>query len=78
MTTMLILMLGLSFITLSGCGLIPKKSIYVGGAEDFIRIPKGTAIRNVPLPTDESKTYTVITPKDGFWISLDGDSRTWV
>jgi len=26
----------------------------------------------------ENKTYTIVTQKDGLWISLDADQRTWV
>jgi len=41
----------------------------------MIRIPKGVIINNVALPTDEGKTYNVITQKDGYWLSLDAWNR---
>lgn len=60
-------------LVLSGC--ITKKTALVGGAEDLIFVPKGGEIANVPLPTNENKTYTVVTPKAGYWISLQGWNR---
>jgi hypothetical protein len=45
------------------------------GITDYVFIPAGTSLTNVPLPTDEKKSYTVITPKDGFWVSKDGFNR---
>jgi len=77
-TRMLSLMLVLSLIGLSGCALLPKRVIIAGGPEDVLVIPMGSSISNIPLPTDENKTYTIVTQKDGLWISLDADQRTWV
>lgn len=59
----------------SGCA-INKQLPAPCGASDYIEVPKGGTINNVPLPTDEAgKTYTIVTPKPGFWISLDCDNR---
>lgn len=65
--------LGLSAILLSGCA--SKSSVVIGGVEDFIRVPKASKIADVPLPTDENKKYTVLTQKDGVWLSLDAWNR---
>jgi hypothetical protein len=68
-------MLALVVIVLSGCALT-KKLPAPCGVTDYIEMPKGTVVTNVGLPTDEAgKKYNVITPKDGFWISLDCDNR---
>lgn len=58
---------------LSGCA--HSRPAVVGGVEDMIRIPKGVVISDVALPTDEGKTYNVITQKDGYWLSLDAWNR---
>lgn len=58
---------------LSGCA--HSRPAVVGGVEDMIRIPKGVIINDVSLPTDEGKTYNVITQKDGYWLSLDAWNR---
>jgi hypothetical protein len=47
----------------------------VGGVEDFIRVPKDSKINDVPVPTDEAKKYTIVTQKDGVWLSLDAWNR---
>lgn len=60
-------------VALSGCA--THKAAIVGGVEDMIRIPKGVVINNVSLPTDEGKSYNVITQKDGYWMSLDAWNR---
>ena len=66
--------IGLSI--LMGCTMLqPKKLLAPCGANDYIECPVGTKIGNVPLPTDEKKTYTVVTAKVGFWISQDCDER---
>lgn len=51
------------------------RAALVGGADDLIVVPKGSVIQGVALPTDEHKTYNVITPKSGFWISQQGWNR---
>ena len=72
-TLMLIGMLGVS---VTGCSLIPHKLPAPCGVTDYIACPQGTKISGVPLPTDEvNKTYTVVTPKLGFWISQECDER---
>lgn len=60
-------------VALSGCA--HSRPPVVGGVEDMIRIPKGVLINDVSLPTDEGKTYNVITQKDGYWLSLDAWNR---
>lgn len=53
----------------SGC--VRKQFAVPCGASDYVYLAKGNALSNVHLPTDENKTYTVITPKDGFWMSKE-------
>jgi hypothetical protein len=72
MTMTLIGMLSLAGI---GCSLLPYKLPAPCGVTDYVDCPKGTKISGVPLPTDEGKTYTVVTPKTGFWISTECDER---
>ncbi len=69
--------IGLSLVILSlwGCSMIPHKLPAPCGVNDYIACPAGTKIAGVPLPTDENKTYTVVTPKVGFWISAECDER---
>lgn len=69
-----ILMLSLVSASVSGCA-HKTSSESALAATDFIYIPKGTHISGVALPTDENKTYTIVTPKDGWWISKEGDDR---
>ena len=46
------------------------------GVTDYIATDVGTKITGVALPTDEpGKTYNIVTPKDGFWMSLDCHNR---
>lgn len=68
-------MLVLSVIILSGCSALQSKLPAPCGVNDYIACPAGTKIQGVPLPTDENKTYTVVTPKLGFWISQECDER---
>lgn len=68
-------MVALIGIALSGCALLPKQTVVIGGVEDFIRAPKGSKICNVPLPTDENKTYCIVAPKDMVLVSLEGWNR---
>jgi hypothetical protein len=72
---MLILVLSLASVSVEGCANKNIDAKTALAATDFIYIPKGTPITGVKLPTDENKTYTIITPKDGWWISKDGDER---
>lgn len=67
------LMVAAISVLLSGCA--SKGSVVVGGVEDFIQIPKDSKIANVPLPTDENKMHTVVTKKNGVWLSLDAWNR---
>lgn len=62
-------------ISLAVSGCLSRKTALIGGADDIIFIPKGGQIANVPLPTDENKNYTVVTPKSGYWISMNGFNR---
>ena len=74
-TITLIGMLGLGSIGFSGCLTLTSKLPAPCGVTDYVDCPKGTKISGVPLPTDENKTYTVVTPKTGFWISTECDER---
>lgn len=68
--------LALVVIAFSGCALMTKKLPAPCGATDYIATHKGTVITGVDLPTDETgKKYNVVTPKEGFWISLECDNR---
>ncbi len=67
-------MIGLLSAALSGC-VWGKKLAVPLGATDYIFCPKGSEIAGVPLPTNEKKSYTIVTPKDGFWISKSGFNR---
>lgn len=69
-------LLVLSVIVLSGCSMLEKKLPAPCGVSDYIEMPKGSVVTGVPLPTDEAgKTYNIVTPKDGFWISMACDER---
>ena len=74
---MLIGVLGAAVIGLEGCAMFqPKHLLAPCGVNDYIEIPAGGKIAGVKLPTDEAgKTYTVVTPKVGFWISQACDER---
>ena len=68
-------MLALVVIALSGCSMLEKKLPAPCGVGDYVETAVGTKITGVALPTDEDKTYTIVTPKPGFWMSLDCDNR---
>lgn len=59
----------------SGCSSLKGSLPAPCGVNDYIECPVGTSISGVPLPTNEGKTYTIITPKKGFWISQECDER---
>ena len=61
---------------LSGCSMLEKKLPAPCGVGDYVETAVGTKITGVALPTDEAdKTYTIVTPKNGFWMSLDCHNR---
>lgn len=69
-------MLSLAVIVLSGCTMFQKNLPAPCGVTDYVETEVGTKITGVTLPTDETgKTYTIVTPKPGFWISMDCDKR---
>ena len=69
-------LLVLAVIGLSGCAMFqPKHLSSPCGVTDYVWTPVGTVIGNVPLPTDEKKTYNIVTTKPGFWISTACDER---
>lgn len=68
-------MLVLSVVALSGCSMLHKSLPAPCGVNDYIECPQGAVIQGVPLPTDEKKTYNIVTPKLGFWISQECDER---
>lgn len=70
--TLALAVIVLSFI---GCAHSENRFPAPCGANDYIEIPTGGKIADVPLPTDENKKYTIVTGKPGFWISLDCDNR---
>jgi hypothetical protein len=67
----------LAIVSFTGCSMLqPKHLLAPCGVNDYIEIPIGGKIEGVKLPTDEQgKTYTVVTPKTGFWISQECDER---
>jgi len=68
-------MLALVVIALSGCSMLQPKVPAPCGVGDYIETSVGTKISGVEVPTDENKTYTIVTPKNGFWMSLDCHNR---
>ena len=69
-------MLALAVIALSGCSMFQKNLPAPCGVNDYIETDVGTVITGVALPTDEAdKKYNIVTPKTGFWISMDCDNR---
>lgn len=70
-------MVALISILLSGCAGLHSRAALVApcGASDYIETEEGNKILDVKLPTDENKTYTVVTPKNGFWMSLECHNR---
>ncbi len=67
-----ILVLGVS--VLSGCAHRSLGSVPCG-VTDYVFLPQGSKLLNVPLPTEDGKPQNLITQKDGFWISKNCDSR---
>ena len=63
-------MLVLSVIALSGCAFNQKLNAPCG-VDGYIETEAGTVITGVALPTDENKTYNVVTPKKGAWFSQE-------
>jgi len=69
-------MLVLISMVLSGCSLLPTKTILLGGVEDVVNVNAGGKVCNVSLPTDEpGKTYCIVTKKAMQLISLDAQNR---
>lgn len=68
-------MLMLISIMLSGCFATSKGFVTPCSVNDYLDINKGSVITGVVLPTDESKTYNIVTPKEGYWSSLECDNR---
>jgi hypothetical protein len=58
-------------LNLYGCAFITHKIPAPCGVTGYIDLPAGSKIQGVPLPTDENKAYTVVTPKAGFWMSTE-------
>jgi hypothetical protein len=71
MRTLMLAPVAIALSFLSGCALLTPKIPAPCGVTGYIDMPTGTKIQGVPLPTDENKTYTVVTPKPGFWMSLE-------
>jgi len=69
------MMLALISILASGCSMLPTRTIMLGGVEDILNVPAGSKICETPLPTDEKKTYCVVTNKASVLISLDAMNR---
>ena len=59
-------------ILLSACA---HSTSQMEGVDNVIDIPAGGIIENVPLPTDENKTYRIVTKKPGRWVSLEAWAR---
>lgn len=69
--------LALAVIVLSFIGCAHKNQNITApcGIGDYIEVPVGSVITNVPLPTDEGKKYNIVVEKNGYWISLECDNR---
>lgn len=61
----------ISIFLLSGCASMFNKITAPCGVTGYVDMPAGTKIVGIALPTDENKTYTIVTPKHGFWISTE-------
>ena len=73
---MRLMMLALIGITLSGCALLPKQTIVLGGIKDVVDVAAGAEVCNVPLPTNEpEKTYCIVTSEPMRLISLKAWNR---
>lgn len=69
-------MLALISMALSGCALLPTKTVMLGGINDIVNVPPGGKVCNVALPTDEpGKTYCIVTTKPMQLVSLDAQNR---
>lgn len=66
--------LALVSVAVSGCAFFRPGTVPCG-ATDYVYMPKGAKLLNVPLPTEDGKPQNLITAKDGFWISKDCDAR---
>lgn len=73
-TTMIIGGLGLISVLLNGCQSTPNPTTPCGVA-DYIEMPQGSIVKNVPLPTEPAGVYDIKAPKNGMWISLDCYNR---
>jgi len=60
---------------LSGCALIPTKTVVLGGVRDIVEVNAGSKVCDVKLPTDEKKTYCIVTEKPSVLVSLDAWNR---
>jgi hypothetical protein len=59
----------------SGCAKGGKIAL-VGGIEDYIVIPQGTVLKQVPLGiADDNPAVDIVTQKSGVWMSLDARNR---
>jgi hypothetical protein len=47
----------------------------IGGIGDMVAIPKGSIIKDVPLPTTENKRHDVVVEKDSYLVSKDAVNR---
>lgn len=72
---MRLMMLVLIGITLSGCSLLPKQTIVLGGVNHVVDVPAGGKVCEVSLPTDENKKYCIITTEPMRLISLKAWER---
>ena len=62
----LILIIAFSFI---GC--TPRRA-FLFGVEDYVRLPKGTIIKSVPMTFEgETKRYDIVLSKEGAFFSVD-------
>lgn len=65
-------------VSLSGCAMLKSNQGIEApcGVTDYIETAIGTVITGVSVPTDENgKKYNIVTPKSGFWMSLDCHDR---
>lgn len=60
---------------LSGCF---SKRAYIFGVEDYMRLPKGTILKQVPMTFEgETKLYDVVLEKEGAYFSVDAQKSVF-
>jgi len=62
-------------LTVSGCAMFTPVSV-VEGTDDYIPLPKGTVIKQVPLNiTGKTEVYDITLVKEGAFYSVDAQGE---